>query len=155
MLLHRDGVIRAALDGAVIRDNDARNALDNAYAGNDAPRRHVCFGVELVSGQRRQLQERRSGVYECRDPVAREHLFPGDVLVPGLGGAALLRPSRQLLQPRHGFPHESFILLELVRARVDAALYDGYGIGLVRSCVGRDCSGREAVVVWWRTAGLS
>ena len=88
MLLHRHRVVGAALDGGVIGDDDAfppRNAPD---AGDDARRMHVA-AIQAVGGQRRQFEERGSGIDQQVDAVARQHLAARGVpLARGLAAAA-------------------------------------------------------------------
>ncbi len=60
VLLHGEGVVRAALDGRVVRDDHALPPLDHADPRDDPGRRRVTV-VELPGGQRIQLQERVPG----------------------------------------------------------------------------------------------
>ncbi len=59
VLLDRHGVVGAALDGRVVGDDHAAAALDHADAGDDARAGRGAV-VELLGGQRRELQERRA-----------------------------------------------------------------------------------------------
>ena len=59
VLLHRQRVVRAALDGRVVRDEDALAALDDPDPGDDAGRGRIAV-VEVPGGERVQLEERAS-----------------------------------------------------------------------------------------------
>ena len=81
VLLHRHRVVRAALDGGVVRDDHAGPAGDPPDAGDDpGTRRRVV--VHPVGGQRGELEERRRRVEQRVHPVAREQLAPLDVPRP-------------------------------------------------------------------------
>ena len=70
-LLQRPRVAGAALDGRVVGDEQALDALDHADAGHHAG---ADLEVGAVCGQRAQLQERRVGVEQHLDALARGHL---------------------------------------------------------------------------------
>jgi hypothetical protein len=57
VLLHGHRVVRAALDGRVVGDDDAGRRLDRADAGDDPGARGVVL-VEAVGGQWAELEER-------------------------------------------------------------------------------------------------
>ena len=82
-LLHRPRVGGAALDGGVVGADQALHALDDTDAGDDG---RADGEVRAPPGQRRELQERRPGVEEQLDPLARGQLAAGvvavDVLLP-------------------------------------------------------------------------
>ena len=78
MLLHRDRVVGAALDGGVVGDDDAFAAADAADAGDHAGGGHVAV-VHPVRRERRQLEERRAGVEQEVDALARQQLAARDV----------------------------------------------------------------------------
>ena len=73
VLLHRHRVIGAALDGAVVAHDHAFAALDAADAGDQsgAVDRVV---VHAVGGERRQFEERRAGIEQLHDALARQQL---------------------------------------------------------------------------------
>ena len=73
MLLHRDGIVRAALDRRVVAHDHAFAARNTADAGDDARRVNVAL-VHPVGGERRKLQERRPRVDQPLDPVAGQQL---------------------------------------------------------------------------------
>lgn len=114
MFFYCDGIVRAALDRAVISHDNTGHALDHTNAGDDATSGHVGLGIELVAGEGRELHEGGSGIYQRRDPIPREHLLSRNVLLPGLGRAAGLGGARQLLQPGHGLAHETLVLTEFI-----------------------------------------
>ena len=88
MLLHRQRIVGAALDGGVIGDDDAFPPRDAADAGDDARRMHVA-AIEAVGGQRRQFEECGAGIDQEVDAVARQHLAARGVpLARGLAAAA-------------------------------------------------------------------
>ena len=73
VLLDRHRVVRAALDGRVVGDDDAGRALDPADAGDDAGARGVVV-VQAGGGERAQLQERGARVEEPVDAFADREL---------------------------------------------------------------------------------
>ncbi len=75
VLLHGQRVVRAALHGRVVRDDDALAPLDDADARDDAGRRRVAV-VELPRGERVQLEKRRSRVEQTVDALACRQLAP-------------------------------------------------------------------------------
>lgn len=99
MLLHRDRVVRAALDRRVVGDDDAFAGGDPPDAGDDARARRL-VPVHAVRGQRRQLQEGRAGIEERVDPVAREQLPARDVPLAGPLRPAAPRPVDAVAQLR-------------------------------------------------------
>ena len=97
VLLHRHRVVRAALDGGVVGDDDALAAGDPPDAGDD-PRAGGVAVVHAVRGQRRQLQEAAARVQQGVHPLARQQLAALDV--PGAGplAAAQRHPGQLLAQ---------------------------------------------------------
>ena len=73
VLLDGEREVRAALHGGVVRDDDAAAALDHADPRDDPGRRRLSV-VDLPGGERVQLEERRAGVDEQVDPLARREL---------------------------------------------------------------------------------
>ena len=73
VLLDGQRVVRAALHGGVVGDDHAGPAGDPADAGDDAGRRRRVV-VDAVGGERRQLEERRAGVDQPVDALARQQL---------------------------------------------------------------------------------
>ena len=70
---------------------DAAAAADGADAGDDPrPRRRVV--VHPVRGQRRELEERRAGIAERLDPLARGQLAAAAVALDRLLAAAGVDP---------------------------------------------------------------
>src|SRR5690606_15989823 len=68
---------RAALDRAVVGRDHAAHAGHEADAGDVAAAERVLAAVvvvHLVAGQRRQLEERRAGIEQSGDPLARGQL---------------------------------------------------------------------------------
>ena len=79
VLLHRHRVVGAALDGGVVGDDDALPAADPADPGDDARGGRLVV-VHAVRGKGRDLQERRAGVQQVVDALARQQLAAGGVL---------------------------------------------------------------------------
>ena len=77
VLLHRDREIGAALHRGVVGDDDALAPGDTADAGDDAGGGHL-VAVQAVGGELRQFEERRAGIDQRRDPVARQQLAARD-----------------------------------------------------------------------------
>jgi hypothetical protein len=82
VLLHRHRVVRAALDGGVVRDDDALATGHPTDAGDDPGGRGVVV-VEAGGGQRREFEERAAGVEQGVDALARQQLVAGDVPFAG------------------------------------------------------------------------
>ena len=87
VLLHRQRVVRAALDGGVVADDHHLAPVDETDAGDDAGGRGIP-AVQALGGQRRDLEERAALVEQPRDAVARQQLAAGDVAGAGGVGAA-------------------------------------------------------------------
>ena len=69
VLLDREREVGAALDGRVVRDDDALAALDEADPGHDPGRGRLAV-VQLPGGERVELEERGAGVEQPVDPLA-------------------------------------------------------------------------------------
>jgi hypothetical protein len=78
VLLHREREVGAPLYGRVVRNDRALAALDDADPRHDACARRLAV-VGLPRGEGVQLEERRAGVDEPVDPLAREQLAAGAV----------------------------------------------------------------------------
>ena len=120
-LLHRPRVARAALDRRVVGGDQALDALDHADAGDQ---RGADGEVRAPARQRRQLQERRPGVDEQLDPLARQELparvVAVDVLLPaaadGLGVLGV--EVGELLQHRLAVGHAHASTTAFIRSSV-------------------------------------
>jgi hypothetical protein len=81
MLLNRKRIVRAALHGRVVGDDDARAALDRRDARYDPRGRRVVV-VGAVRGKRGKLEERREPICQSIDALARGQFatlaMPGD-----------------------------------------------------------------------------
>ena len=125
MLFHRHRVIRAALDGGVVADDDAFLARDAADAGDDAGgrRRIDTLGV-LVHGIGRhlgKLEEGRAGIEQHLHAVARQQFSARQVL----GGSRFAATRRDLFhfvaQIVDDGLHGRGIGLEIFTARIEFA----------------------------------
>ena len=91
VLLDRDRVVRAALDGGVVGDDHAGRPLDPADPGDD-PRARRLVVVHAPGGERAQLEEGRPRVEESVDPLADRELaalaVPGDRRLVAAGAAS-------------------------------------------------------------------
>jgi hypothetical protein len=92
VLLHGHRVVGAAFDGGVVGDDDDLAPMHADDPGDD-PGRGGAAAVELLGGQRRELEEWAAGVGEAVDPLARQQLAAANVAFTGLlsptrGGAA-------------------------------------------------------------------
>ena len=127
MLLDRHRVVRAALDGRVVADDDAFGARHAADAGDDARARRVAV-VHAVRRHRRQFQERRARIDQVLDAVARQQLAARHVL-GARGFAAAQRGLRQfLIQVIQLRLHGARVVGEVLRPRIDAGFDDGHGV---------------------------
>src|SRR5581483_8290867 len=79
--------VGAALHRRVVGDDDASAPVDLGEAGRDA-RRWSGAVVEVRGGERAQLHERRAGIGQPGDAIAREQLAPLDVAPAGLLASA-------------------------------------------------------------------
>ena len=119
VLLDRDRIVRAALDGRVVRDHQEFAAVDAADAGDEARGRRV-VAVHAARGERRDLEERAAGVEEGLDALARQQLAARDVL-RARGLAAAGRGERLApLQLGDERRHVRRVLAELRAAGIDA-----------------------------------
>jgi hypothetical protein len=80
VLLHRDGIVGAALYRGIVGDNHAFAARYAADAGDHARARDLA-AIHPVRGKRRQFEERRAGIQQALDTFARQQFAAGQVLV--------------------------------------------------------------------------
>ena len=125
VLLHRQRVIGAALDGGVVAHDHAFTAPDAADAGDDAG------GVDRIvihaeGGQRRQFEERRSGIDETHHPLARQQLAAGLMTIARLFAAAGGRLRAVPHEIGGKARHRGAIGGEILRSRRDVRLQDGH-----------------------------
>ena len=104
VLLHRERVVRPALDGGVVCDDHALPAFDDADSGDDPGRRCVAV-VQIPGGEGVQLEERRSGIHESIDPLTCRELAAGTVPLGRLLAAAGPDARRALAQLRDELLH--------------------------------------------------
>ena len=79
MLLHRQRIVGAALHRGVVDHDHAFAARDPADAGDHPGRRHLA-AIHAVRRELAQLQERRPGVEQSLQPLARQQLAARGVL---------------------------------------------------------------------------
>ena len=118
MLLHRHRIVGAALDGGIVGDDDAFAAADAADPGDQARGMDVA-AIETMRGERRQLEERRAGIEQQIDAVAREQLAACDVARPRLLAAALHGSVERGTEIRDQTFHRRGVRGELGRLRID------------------------------------
>ena len=123
VLLHRDRVVGAALHGRVVGDDHAFAPAHPAHAGDDARGRGL-VAVHAVRGQRRQLQERGSGIEQVVDPVPGQQLAAGGVPGPGALRPAEAGGGQPLPQVRHQRGVLFRVPLEFLAARIRPAAQD-------------------------------
>lgn len=146
MLFDGNGIVSAALDCAVVCNNNAGDALDDADAGDDAAGGNLGLGVQLVAGHGGQFQKRRPGVNQRRDAVPRQHLLASNVLLAGLFRTSALDLARELGHSSRDFRHVLLIFLVLLRRGVDIGLEARYGGSLVRGREVRDGTGLDVML---------
>lgn len=83
MFLHGDGVVGSSLDGGVVGNDHALDAVDGADSRHDTAGWHVLAVVHFVAGHLAEFEEGRPGVDQRGDAVADEHLPALDVLRSG------------------------------------------------------------------------
>ncbi len=121
VLLHRHGVVGAALDGGVVAHDHALPPGDAPHA-RDEPGAVDIARVEPIGGELRQLQERRSRINEPQHAVARQQLA-----ARGVALLKLLRSAGRGLrtldgQISHQRPHGTGVGFELVGEGGDRSL---------------------------------
>jgi hypothetical protein len=104
-------------------------------AGEDAGRRHRLV-VDAVGGQLRQLQERRAGIEQQADPVARQELAAAEVPLPRRFAAALPDRGGEVAECGDLGPHGGGVGGEVRGTDVDLASQDRHGLHRARG-VGR------------------
>src|ERR1700743_75312 len=95
MLLDRDRIVGAALDGRVVGDDHALAVGHPADSGNDSGARGLVV-VHVVCGQRSKLQKRAARVKQAIHAFARQQLATTDMALPGASIPARAR-RRQLV----------------------------------------------------------
>ena len=126
MLFHGHREIGAALDRCIVGDNDDFLATHPADAGNQAGagRRAV---VHAMGSQRRQFEERRTGIEQGADALAWQQLAALGVLVARLL-AATERGFQQLLAKILDKAAQMRVIGRKVgRARIDQRVDTGHG----------------------------
>ncbi len=88
MLLHRQGIIGAALHGGVVGDDDAFLARDPANPGNQSCRRNRAV-VKIPCRQGRNLEEGRARVEKRAYPIARQKFAAVEVAFARRGATTL------------------------------------------------------------------
>ncbi|MNZ85824.1 hypothetical protein D3C78_1046290 [compost metagenome] len=126
VFFHRQRVVGAAFDRGVVGDDHAFDAFDPADAGDHASGRDV-FAVHLMGGQLADFEERRAGVEQAVDPIARQQFAPRGVPLLGLGPAALVNLGDQAAQGVDLFKHGRAVGGEFRRARVDVGVQGSHG----------------------------
>ena len=120
VLLHRHRVIGAALDGRVVRDDDALASADPADAADHRGGMHVA-AVHPPGGELADLEERRARVEQLADALARQHLAAREVLVARRLVAAPSHNCYFFTQIKNESLHPLSIGTKLGRARIDLA----------------------------------
>ena len=127
MLLHRQRIVGAALDGRVVGDDHALAPRNAADAGDDAGRMHVA-AIEAEGGQRRKFEERGARIDQQVDALARQHLA-------ARGVPACARSRRRRRTRPEAFACRSATSARIAaafwakrfRAAVDFGMKDGHG----------------------------
>ncbi|GAA3303711.1 hypothetical protein GCM10020295_52980 [Streptomyces cinereospinus] len=113
VLLHRHRVVRPALDGRVVGDDDALPPAHPPDAGDDAGGGRLAV-VHPVGRERGQLQEGRAGVEQGVDPVTRQQFaargVPGPRLLPppSRAAASLARSSATSVRCASSLTRQAF-----------------------------------------------
>src|SRR5213075_2649014 len=81
-------IVSSAFDRRVVADDHHLPARDSADAGNDAGAGNLTL-VHVAGGELPDLEERRAGVEQPLDAVARQELAALDMALAVLFGAAL------------------------------------------------------------------
>ncbi len=81
MLLHRHRIVSAALDGRIVGDDHAFPARHAADSGDDAGGVNVP-AIEIIGGERRQLEKGGAGIDQQIDPLTGQQLAAGGMPCP-------------------------------------------------------------------------
>ncbi len=152
MLLHGDRVVGAALDRGVVGDDDAFAPRDAADAGDDPRRRHVA-AIHAVGRELRQLQERRAGIEQGADAIARQQLAAREMALARGGAAALADLCDARPEIGDAVAHRRRVDLEHGRARIDRGLDHGHyglprtGASVIRCLLGPVLVGARAATM--------
>ena len=118
VLLHGHRIVRAALHRGVVRDDDDVAARHAADACDDAGTWGVIF-VHAVTGERRQLEERRARIDEARDALAHRQLALLSMALHVLRAAPFARLGDPLAQLGDELRHALLIRLKRGAVLVD------------------------------------
>ena len=118
MLLDGQRVIGAALDGCIIGDDDAFLAAYAPYARYHS-RRRSGFRVNLIGGELREFQKRRTRIDERRDSIARQEFVARDMSLPRVSAAALRDECDLAAQILDQLFHRGFVRGEILTIRRD------------------------------------
>ena len=118
VLLDREWIVGAALDGGVVGDDHALHPRDATDAGDHAGCGHMAF-IDLMGGQGREFKEGRALVKQVVDTVAHEQLATALVAGAGLFAAALGDGGGEFTQLHHLVTHRLVVGLEAFAARID------------------------------------
>ena len=118
VLLHGQREVGATLDGRVVRDDHAVAALDHADPRDDPGARRLVV-VELPRCERVQLEERRVGIEEPVDALARGELAARAMSLYGFLAAALSDNGRALAELRDELGHPFLAPVEVSRLALD------------------------------------
>ncbi len=97
VLLHRHREVSAAFHRRVVRDDNDLGAVHAADAGDHARGGRAAV-VHAVRRERRKLEERRAGIEQRADAIARQELAALGMLTTRILAAAFRRDSQALLE---------------------------------------------------------
>ena len=100
VLLHGERIVGPAFHGRIVGDHHAGSAAHPADAG-DEPRTRQFVVVDLLGRERRELEERRTGIEQGIHPLAHQKLARCAVLVARRRASALRIALQQAAQVRH------------------------------------------------------
>ena len=127
VLLDRHWEVGAALDRSVVGHDYHLLAHHPADAADHACRRRG-FGVHPFGGQRRDLEERRAGVEQGGDAVARQQLAARSVFVAGLVAAAGRRACKPGIELIDQCAMPGGVVAEILRAGVEGGAQYGHAV---------------------------
>ena len=125
MLLDRQRIVGAALDGGVVGHHDAFAPVHPADAGDDAGRGYVVL-IDAPGGELGKLQEGGAGVEQAAHPVAGQPLAARQMALAGAFAAAFLHPGHGFAQVRGERPHRVRIGAEFPSPRPEPAFDDAH-----------------------------
>ena len=115
VLLDRERVIGAALDGRVVRNDHALASFNRRDARHDAGR-GCRVGIDAVRGERRKFEKRRERIAQPVDALASRKLPPAAMAFHRRRASAVAHFAKPFAQAADRFAHRRFVLVKVFAA---------------------------------------